>query len=675
MHAATNSFPSRQTLIRALIIGALSTSLVACGGGGGPSGADLISGGSSGNKTPTPTTPTAAPTAAPITAAKLNLNWDKTSVKTGGKDTATLTITALNSSNGILAGATIVLDSTSGILSGTVVTTNATGQAKVTYTAGSNLNNRTESISVTSGAFSTTTALKVTGTALVLSTANSSLSSGTKTDLTATVKDGEGNPAANVDVIFSASGTGSLSFAQATVQTDSSGIATTKATAGASGTSIATATSQGTAKTTSITISGGSNQFTITSPTAAVIATTTGTTQTVTVSASAATTVVFITTLGTWSNGKTIQEVAVTGGVASAILNNPNSGTATVQVYDKATPSTSSTFQAIVSAPVANANSISIQASPSVIAPSTATQKNSLGLTATVLDSAGKPIANAPVSFEITNSLGGGEYISPAAIISGDGTDPSLGLGQAKSSFYSGSLPSGQTSSSVTVVAKVLLPNGTTISSTAASVIIGGVAGSVSIGESTKIESSTDNTYYQLPMSVLVADSNGSPMANTTVNLSTWPLYYSTGSSCLVGATFKAEDANENLILNAGEDGSISRVSNSSFATILLSNPINGVTPTSITGIPDGILSPINSAAGSVPTTVTTDTNGIASFKYTYLKSNALWTVVRFRASTMVQGTEARSETVFRLRAAEADVTTCYLPDSPYNSIVNIKYN
>lgn len=683
MHAATNNFPSRQTLIRALIVGALSTTLVACGGGG-PGGADLIAGGSSGNKTPAPATPTTAPTAStaptavPITAAKLGLSWDKTSVKTGGKDTATLTITALNSSNGILPGATIVLSSASGILSGTVATTDAKGQAKVTYTAGDNLNNRTETISVTSGTFSATTAVKVTGTALVLSAGTTSLSSGSKTDLTATVKDGEGNPAADVDVVFSSSGTGSLSFTPATVKTDSSGVAVTKATAGGSGTSITTATSQGTTKTASITVSGGSNQFTITSPTAAVIATTTGNTQTVTVSASTAATVVFITTLGTWSNGKTIQEVAVVGGVANATLSNPNSGTATVQAYDKAVPATSSSFQVIVSAPVANANSITMQASPSVIAPSTGTQKNSLSLTATVLDSSGKPIANAPVSFEITNSLGGGEYVSPAATISGDGTDPNLGLGQAKTSFYSGSLPSGQTSSSITVVAKVLLPNGTTISSPATTINIGGVAGSVSIGESTKIESSTDNTYYQLPMSVLVADSNGSPMANTTVNLSTWPLYYSTGSSCSVSTTYKAEDANENLILNLGEDGSITRVSNTSFAPIPLLTPIgSGITaftPTSITGITNGILSPINSAAGSVPTTVTTDANGVASFKYTYLKSNALWTVVRFRASTTVQGTEARSESVFRLSPSEADAGgTCFLPNSPYNSIVNIQ--
>ena len=667
----------RKALIHLAIAAAIASTLTACGGGG-PSGADLIAGGSSGGgggATPTPTaTATPTPTVAPITAAKLNLSWDKTSIKTGGKDSATLTITALNSSNGALAGATILLSANSGILSGTTIITDATGQAKVSYNAGNDLNNRTESISVISGAFNTTTALKVTGTTLALNTANTSLNSGSKTDLIATVKDGEGNPAADVDVVFSSSGTGSLSFAPATAKTDSSGIATTKVTAGGSGSSMASATSQGTTKTTSISISGGSNQFTITAPSAAIISKITGTPQTVTVNASTASTVVFITTLGSWSNSKTIQEVPVISGVATAILNTPTSGTATVQAYDKATPSTSSSFQIIVSPPVANANSISIQASPSVIAPSTATQKNSLGLTATVLDGAGKPIANAPVSFEITNSLGGGEYVSPAATISGDGTDPNLGLGQAKSSFYSGSLPSGQTASSITVVAKVLLPNGTTINSPATTVNIGGVAGSVSIGESTKIESSTDDTVYQLPMSVLVADSNGSPMANTTVNLSTWPLYYSTGSSCSVGATFKAEDSNENLILNSGEDGSITRVSNTSFLPILITTPINTVPVTNITGVANGILTPSNSAAGTVPGTVTTDANGVASFKYTYLKSNALWTVVRFRASTMVQGTEARSEKVFRLAPAAADVTPlCTLSDSPYNSVVTIQ--
>ncbi|MGL6041954.1 MAG: Ig-like domain-containing protein, partial [Deefgea sp.] len=161
MHAAIQNLPSRQTLIRALIIGALSTGLVACGGGG-PGGADLIAGGSSGGggggTTPAPS---ATPT---ISAARLSLNWDKTSVKTGGTDAATLTITALNASNGILANATILLSSTSGTLSATVVTTDAKGQAKVTYSAGDNLNNRTETITITSGIFSTTTAVKAIGT-------------------------------------------------------------------------------------------------------------------------------------------------------------------------------------------------------------------------------------------------------------------------------------------------------------------------------------------------------------------------------------------------------------------------------------------------------------------------------------------------------------------------------
>ncbi|MGL6042101.1 MAG: hypothetical protein ACRC01_13005, partial [Deefgea sp.] len=148
--------------------------------------------------------------------------------------------------------------------------------------------------------------------------------------------------------------------------------------------------------------------------------------------------------------------------------------------------------------------------------------------------------------------------------------------------------------------------------------------------------------------------------------------------SCSVGTTYRAEDANENLILNSGEDGNIIRVSNSSFAPIPLLSPIgSGLTafiPVSITGIPNGILSPINSAAGAVPTTVTTDANGVASFKYTYLKSNAIWTVVRFRASTSVQGTEARSESVFRLGASEADAgSKCFIPNSPYNSIVDIQ--
>ncbi|QZA77918.1 Ig-like domain-containing protein [Deefgea tanakiae] len=104
MNAATQTLPSRQTLIRALIIGALSTSLVACGGGG-PGGADLISGGSSGSGSGGTATP--APSAIPGTSATLSID----SIIAGAPSisaNANTTIEVTVSDNGKLAAGEVI---------------------------------------------------------------------------------------------------------------------------------------------------------------------------------------------------------------------------------------------------------------------------------------------------------------------------------------------------------------------------------------------------------------------------------------------------------------------------------------------------------------------------------------------------------------------------------------
>ena len=89
------------------------------------------------------------------------------------------------------------------------------------------------------------------------------------------------------------------------------------------------------------------------------------------------------------------------------------------------------------------------------------------------------------------------------------------------------------------------------------SIVIGGTAGSVAFGTVTQkaIMQNGNLTQYILPMSVLVADSAGKPVAaGTAVTVTAWPVAFSTGTYCTVDAdngvskgTFFAEDTNENL--------------------------------------------------------------------------------------------------------------------------------
>lgn len=308
------------------------------------------------------------------------------------------------------------------------------------------------------------------------------------------------------------------------------------------------------------------------------------------------------------------------------------------------------------------ATSITVQANVSVIPPSSGGTANSATITATVRDVNAQPVGNVPVVFTLANPTGGGETLTPVLAMTSDGASPNLPtLGQAKSTFTSGSLPSG--ANGVGITATVV---GTTISDTTR-VNIGGTAGSIFIGMASKITVPTIMT-YALPMSLLVADSNGNPVPGAIVSLSIWPSAYTTGGYyrvtpitpsgpgtlyCAIGIagisptlntigggplfTYDNEDGNENLILDAGEDTNL-----------------------------DGLLTPPNSSSGVLPTTVTTDSNGIAHFDLTYLKQSAIWITVRVRARAFVQGSESTSSFIFTLPAEVTDVESCALPDSPF---------
>jgi hypothetical protein len=252
------------------------------------------------------------------------------------------------------------------------------------------------------------------------------------------------------------------------------------------------------------------------------------------------------------------------------------------------------------------------------------------------------------VVFSMSNTTGGGETISPVATLTSSTTSGGLGLGEARATFTSGTQSS--TGGGVVITATVV----TNPSLSAATAInIGGTAGSIVIGQSTKIAVFANDTMYELPMSVVVADSTGNAMPSTAVNLSLWPVAWNNSSapcSSVGGFWIKNEDVNENLFLDSGEDGA------------RISYPDGGALGA---GTADGLLTPVNSAAGTVPAKVTTDSKGVATFSLTYPKSSAIWTAVRLRAKTIVQGTESLAELIFQLSALEGDVTTCRLVN-PY---------
>lgn len=616
------------------------------------------------------------------------LNASLPAVKSDDSNQSDVTATLLDAGNAIVVGAKAAFSSSTGVMVVANPISDAKGQILGKFSSGTaDASSRTATITVTSNNFSQQIPVRITGSTIdivLVGTATLPNDGSKTTSLEITPRNAGGSAIANTPVALSsvAVAGGVLTFNPSSGNTDANGKFITTASGVTAGTANAVVSALGETRTQAFTVTqaAATSSFTITSvegaplPSDRVVSLTIGVATTVTVSApSPIANVVFASSLGAWDGGSSsvITKVPVNGVVSATILS-PAAGIASVQVYDKAVPSVTESFTAAVTAPSTNAFSITLQAAPNVVPRSTGGVVGTSSIIATVKDAAGNPVGGAPVSFEIIKSTGGGESINPVVQLTAKVPGPEVSLGQAKITFTSGSLPSGQ--GGVQIRAKVVGTTVTTGTGTDASITIGGTAGSIAFGQATVIKENSNLTAYVLPMSVLVADSNGNAVANTKVNLSVWPYAWNvndltpsnivngieTGLNvihCAAGRTFLNEDQNENLILDAGEDGIRNEINRDTLAPI-------GLQPG---GTQDGKITSVNSSAGAVPVSVTTDASGVAVFDYTYTKSSAIWVVTRMRASTIVQGTETVAEIKFRLNPLEADVTpVCRLNDSPY---------
>lgn len=339
-------------------------------------------------------------------------------------------------------------------------------------------------------------------------------------------------------------------------------------------------------------------------------------------------------------------------GIGNMVENDPNpvagkfeatfsctiAGFATIEVTDATNNSNTAALNVFVSAPLGPAPQIKLESSSANLPPSTGGVVNTVKLTATVTTSIGEKVAGVPVSFSISgNATGGKEFISPLTVLT-DGT------GRAITTFTSGAL--GSIGQGVTVQAN-LASDSSVYART--SIFITGTPGSVAIGRGTLL---TDiNVGYRLPIVVMVADSEGHAVPNRNVSLKLWPSRYATGTwsftinpvtgSKMWVATRTSinpnEDLDEDTIRDTGED-------------------VSG----------DGQLTPPNSAAGVIPTTVMTDLEGKAIFELIYAKEYANWIEDRLTATIEVGGTETTSTVFFWLLVTKDDVDAGFVFDSPF---------
>lgn len=635
----------------------IAATLTACGGGGGEARTPVAA----------PATSTAAATVSSIlltAPSPLTLSADGTA--------KAVKVRALDSSGGLVKGAIIGIAATGSIiLDASSVTTDATtGLATVNISADtSNQSSRTATITascVSCTASSVQLSIAVTGaTVSISSSAGNTLTVGGGSPSTVTVllKDAFGGSIpAGVPVVFSSSDTTILAVGATTVNTIAGGKAIVTVAGGVAGNAniLVNVPSLNVQSSINFDVVTVGSTITIQSPlTNATMVT--NVPQAITVSAPGASSFSFSSTLGSFST------TTINGSVGTSNLTVSQAGSATVTVVDNLSRTYSITLRVSPPAPTL----ILLNANQTTIGLATDTSVPSIRLTATALYSSGKsqqPVANVPILFTMSGGPGAGEYLSTAYKL----TDSA---GNAEAIFYSGKRVSIQNGISVSAqVQGTAIQTGTGSNGPDAKLTIGGTALSVALGSANVIKESTDKTFYILDHSVQVTDANNNPVAGQLVTLRLRPVAFSLGSNCSIPlttphvngvadipATYCSEDDNGNGSLEAATEDGVRKL------TTVQTVGQCKVLPTGTAGTSDGLLTPQNSVGGSVPATVTTDANGIASFSLTYLKASAIWLIDQLTATVSVSGTESSTSTTFQLPATVPDTTPIStLPPSPF---------
>ncbi|MFZ5562802.1 MAG: Ig-like domain-containing protein, partial [Thermodesulfobacteriota bacterium] len=370
-------------------------------------------------------------------AAYLSLSTSRTSIPTDGTTAAVITATVLDASRVPIEGLAVNFSVAAGQLSAANVLTDANGQAAINFTSGFyEKANQVATITATVQDQIATIPIQITGTTVTLTIGVSEIPvAGATTDLTITVKDGgsQAISGAAVTITQSSSNGGSVTLSAESGVTDTTGVLTVTVRGQSAGTVTLTVSCLGVTKTQTVTVSG--TPFEITSPTSSSVSRATGSTLSVTVRSPLNHDVKFVTSMGTWaSSGSAVATVASAGTVATDTLNvGPNAGIATVRVEDVTNSAINDTLLVAVYAPAVEAAKLSLQVSPSTIPPSGGGVTNSATIKATVLNNTDNVVGNAPVTFTLFRTTGGGEYVSPPIVYTASN-------GQATTQFYSGSL-------------------------------------------------------------------------------------------------------------------------------------------------------------------------------------------------------------------------------------------
>ena len=589
-----------------------AASMTACGGGGGSAGTTSTGGG-------TTTTTTV------VTPAAIEIFSSTSQLSSASNSSVSFTVVAKDASNQAIPNQTVTFSASSGNLSGALPPpkTGASGEpiTTVSLSPGGDPTNRQITVTASSGGVSKSVVITVVGTALSLS-GDASILLGGATIYTAKALDSSGRAVPGATLAVASSLGNNLN--PSTLTTDAQGAATFIYTANHSGLDTLTLSGLGATARSNISVSGDDFQFESPAAGTNIVV---GSSQTVTVRflsggvGAAGRAVTFSTTRGTVTPNSATTDA---NGRASAVLTSSTSGPANVIAQVSSAQATLPvTYVATTPA------SLVLQANPGSLPPNTGSSTtNQSSLQAVVRDAAGNPVPGRIVNFSAVTD-GSNGIISP-----GSGTTDANGTVVAQ--FIPGGLA---TAANGVVISATI--QGTVISGTT-SLTVSGQALFISIGSGNVI-TNLDVTTYQKEFTVYVTDANGAPAANRVVSLSIYPDTYGKGTLAYVSPTgweYSAgspvicpnEDVNRNGILDVGED-------------------FNG----------DGRLTPGLPVIVS-PATVTTASNGFATFFLQYGENFVPWLSATITARASVGGTESVQSQRYMLEGVASDFNSATNP-------------
>jgi len=524
--------------------------------------------------------------------------------------------------------------------------TDSTGTAEATLSSPTNSANRTLTVSATAGSVNGIATVAVTGATIQIS-GSSQMTNGDIQTLTIIAEDGSGNPVAFQTLSVTSVQGNTLS--SATVTTDAGGNASVNVTGDVAGViDVITVAGLGISTAFSLSVSDASS-FSITiidpgtpSDTDIELVPSPDSTATVTITwfdstpaAVVGGTVNFTTTRGTLSAPSCVTNGA---GQCSVTISSTNAGPANI-VASTTGPSTSTSIEFISVTP----DSVNLQADKV----SLATGGDTATLTAVVRDATSNFVKGATVEFSLILDTTAGS-ISPATAV----TDS---LGRASTIYTTTAASSAQ--DGVEVEAKVqgfpaVTPSIETLTVADQQLFI-------TLGTSHLLGSPSDSVLTR-EFGVFVTDAYGNAANNISIQLGILPLQPGVnnipspaGDDATIAANYDTKAYRKGYWQVVDVAGTDEWVQNVQSVCNTEDADLDGILDTGEDLNSSTDLDPGNVAF--VPGSVTTDTNGYATFNMTYFKNFAYWASVTVTASAEVAGTESIAKHSMLLTGIGAD--------------------